>query len=117
VSNPMAAIAGSVSMSNDSQRAVDARTGTAANHDRANSARLSARRRAITTALATAAKPLQSKPCTCNQLSGGAAVASAQNKMMSTLKLNSTAPEYLRRARERRLSRINLAAARRGALT
>ena len=40
----MAAVAGSVSMSNASQRAVEARTGTAASQDPANSARFRTRR-------------------------------------------------------------------------
>ncbi len=55
VSNPIAAIAGIVSMSNVSHRAADTVTGTDASQDRANSVRLSARRRAISTALAMAA--------------------------------------------------------------
>ncbi len=115
-SEPITAIAGSVSMSSDSHRAVHAPTGTAASQDLANSARLSARRRAIMTALPTAARPAHSGPCKRSHLSGGAVIASAQNKTNSTPRPSSTA-RVLTPARERRLRRINLAAASRGALT
>ena len=116
LSKPIAAIAGNVSMSSDSHRAVEALRGTAASQDRTNSARLSARRRAISTALATAARPAQRRACERSHVSGGVTAASTQSKASSTLKLSSTTPAGLTPARARRLRSTNFAAARRGAL-